>query len=104
MCYIEEDQVAFRSYPPQRRLGDNRYVDPPGALRDGNYCLARWHCHTEAAGSTELAGPGTDDLRYVDYFNCPLVILTHLNDKLCNVDYVSAEGVVIDLGNYQTTR
>ena len=48
----------------------------------------------------ELAGPGVDDLDFVEYCGCPLVIIIQIPYGRCNVDYVSSNGVVIDLGNY----
>jgi len=56
--------------------------------RDGSWRLA------------ELAGPGVDDLDFVEYCGCPLVIISQIPYGRCNVDYVSSDGVVIDLGNY----
>ncbi len=48
----------------------------------------------------ELAGPGVDDLDFIEYCSCPLVIITQIPYGRCNIDYVSSDGVVIDLGNY----
>jgi len=50
-----------------------------------------------------LAGPGVDDIGYVKYFCCPLLVVTYIDRDTFNIDYVSAEGIVIDLGNYLTS-
>lgn len=101
LCYLDEqNRVVFQAYTPGRRRGDNQFDESPQMIEDAAFCLARWHCHADSWRGPELAGPGVDDLNYAAYHNCPLVVITHVNDKICNVDYCTPEGVVIDLGNY----
>jgi len=128
LSFLKEGAVAFSAYPPVQRSGDNQYHEPPEMIADGVLCLARWHCHadphqeqTDQADGSEsrynlkedkvtfyggrwkgaaLAGPGVDDMGYVKYFGCPLLVVTYIDRDTFNIDYVSAEGIVIDLGNY----
>lgn len=98
--FLEQGEIVFKKYEPGRRQGDNQYVESAQMVREGVLCVARWHCHTDKWRSWELAGPGIDDLRYADWINCPVVVLTRLSEKKCNVDYFTPEGVVVDLGDY----
>jgi hypothetical protein len=127
LCFIKEGNVDFTGYPPIQRLGDNQYHESPAMIADGVLCLARWHCHADphaiqtnqAEESVSgfaitsdpavyrgrwkggaLAGPGVDDIAYGKYFNCPQVIVSYMDRDSFNVDYVTASGIVIDLGNY----
>ena len=100
LCFLEGKLIRFEQYRPRERLGDNQYVEGPQMAQDAALSLARWHLHVHAWRGEDLAGPGVDDLQYVAYFGCPLVVVTKIKEKVCNVDYVSAEGVVVDLGNY----
>ena len=101
LCFIiASDSIIFKKYQPGEVLGDNQYVESEHMLLEGALCLARWHCHIDSWLSKELAGPGSDDLRYAAWVNCPVVIFTCLGEDLFNADYLTPEGVVIDLGNY----
>ena len=128
LSFLKAGAVAFSAYPPVQRLGDNQYHESAEMIADGALCLARWHCHadphqeqTDQADRGEsqynlkedrgafyggrwkgaaLAGPGVDDMGYVKYFGCPLLVVTYIERDTFNIDYVSAEGIVIDLGNY----
>ncbi|MCK4628972.1 MAG: HEAT repeat domain-containing protein, partial [Sedimentisphaerales bacterium] len=100
LSFLEQDKIVFKKYEPGSRQGDNQYVESAQMVRDGVLCIARWHCHTDKWRSWELAGPGIDDLRYADWINCPVVVLTRLSEKKCNVDYFTPEGIVVDIGNY----
>ncbi len=100
LCFLERGEIVLNEYEPGRRQGDNQYVESAKMVQDGVLCVARWHCHTDQWRAAELAGPGIDDLRYADWINCPVVVLTRLSNKMCNVDYFTPEGIVVDLGNY----
>ncbi len=128
LSFMQKGKMEFREYPPQQRLGDNQYHESSEMIADGVLCLTRWHCHvdphqTRTAQADEgesqytikeekgpfgsgrwkgaaLAGPGVDDMEYVKFHGCPLVVVTYLDPDTFNMDYVSAQGIVIDLGNY----
>ena len=101
LCFIKNnDSILFKKYQPGEVLGDNQYVESEQMLLEGALCLGRWHCHTDRWLDKELAGPGSDDLRYSAWVNCPVVIFTYLGEDLFNADYFTPEGVVVDLGNY----
>ncbi|GEM_PF-1134507 len=128
LSFLHEGAVVFSTYPPARQLGDNQYHESSEMIADGVLCLARWHCHadphqtrTDQADGSEsqytlkeekgafyngrwkgaaLAGPGVDDMEYVNYFGCPLLVVTYIDRDTFTIDYVSAQGIVIDLGNY----
>ncbi len=100
LCFFEQGEIVLNKYEPGRRQGDNQYVESAKMVQEGVLCIARWHCHTDQWRGAELAGPGIDDLRYADWINCPVVVLTRISKKMCNVDYFTPEGVVVDLGNY----
>ena len=101
LCFLDDmGQVLFKPYPPGRRIGDNHYVESPEMTRQAPLCLARWHCHADPGRQKGLAGPGTDDLQYAAYHNCPLVVVTYVSENVVNVDYCNPEGLVVDLGNY----
>ena len=93
--------AIWREYPPGKRVGDNQYIESGELVDDAVLSLARWHCHTDPWRGEELAGPGIGDLRHASWCNSPGVVITHVNDKIFNVDYYTAEGVVIDIGNYK---
>ena len=100
LCFLAGGGLVFKSYDPGRCLGDNQYVESPLMMSEAVYSLARWHCHADSWRGRELAGPGPDDLRYAAYLDSPVVVITYVNDKTCNIDYFTPEGIVIDLGNY----
>lgn len=102
LCFLDRDtqRAVFRSYAPGSQLGDKQYVESWETLTAGVLSLARWHCHADPWRGAEVAGPGVDDMKFAAYVNSPVVILTYIDDKIFNVDYLSPEGVVIDLGNY----
>jgi len=101
LCFFDDSQkVRFQPYPPQSRGADNTYVESPQMLRDASLCLTRWHCHADRQKSNLLAGPGLDDLKFAEYYGTSLVIITYINAKILNVDYCTAQGDVVDLGNY----
>ena len=100
LCFLDRGEIVLNKYEPGRRQGDNQYVESAKMVQDGVLCIARWHCHTDQWRGAELAGPGIDDLRYADWINCPVVVLTRIGKKRCNVDYFTPEGIVVDLGNY----
>ena len=128
LSFLQAGRIAFRAYPPVQRRGDNQYHESPEMIAEGVLCLARWHCHadphqerTDQADWSEnyynlkddkgafygglwkgasLAGPGVDDMGYVQYFCCPLLVVTYIDQDTFNMDFVSAGGIVVDLGNY----
>jgi hypothetical protein len=100
LCLVDGERIEYKKYPPGKQVGDNQYVESPEMLREGMLALGRWHCHADRWGREELAGPGPDDLRYAEWINNPVVVFTRLEKGKCNVDYLTPEGVVIDLGNY----
>jgi len=128
LSFLQAGRVAFKAYPPVERRGDNQYHESAEMIADGVYCLARWHCHADThqertdqgavqerrsgvpgAGGVfssgrwrgaALAGPGVDDMGYVQYFRCPLLVVTYIDRETLNLDYVSGGGIVVDLGNY----
>ncbi|MBN1846744.1 MAG: hypothetical protein JW810_13755 [Sedimentisphaerales bacterium] len=129
LCFLKDARMEFRPYRPGRQGSDVAFHESAAMVADGLYCLARWHCHadshqqrtrqadysasrfsapdgSDAAGGhslwqgAELAGPGRDDLNYAAYINSPLVVISALGPNSCNLDYVTPEGIVIDLGNY----
>ncbi|MBN1435861.1 MAG: hypothetical protein JW936_02195 [Sedimentisphaerales bacterium] len=100
LCFLTDQQrVSFVPYP-SANANDRHYVDSGQALRDGIFCFARWHCHADVWAGTELAGPSPDDLVYAAYYNCPLIVISLLEQNAFGVDYCTPEGVVIDLGIY----
>ena len=100
LCFIEDGGISWKKYPPGKRLGDNQYIESDELIAEAAVCMARWHLHTDMWRGEELAGPGIDDLRHASWCNSPEVVITCVSDKKFNVDYYTAEGVVIDLGNY----
>ena len=100
LCLLEEGRVIFREYPAGRKGSDRLYIESEQLMRDSALCLTRWHCHADVRQRAELAGPGVDDVRYADYADSCIVVLTYLSEKKCNIDYLTPAGVVIDLGNY----
>ena len=94
------NNVIFQSYPPRSRGADNTYVESPQMVRDASLCLTRWHCHADREKSGLRAGPGLDDLKFAQYYGTSLVIITYINARILNVDYCTAQGEVVDLGNY----
>ena len=67
---------------------------------DALFSLSRWHCHSQNKNETSLAGPGLDDIQYAAYHNAPMLIFAALKGNAFNVDYLTPQGIVIDLGNY----
>jgi len=101
LCFLDDTQnVRFQTYTPQSRGADNTYVESPQMLRDASMCLTRWHCHADRQKSKQLAGPGLDDLKFAEYYGTSLVIITYINARILNIDYCTAQGEVVDLGNY----
>ncbi|MBN1765333.1 MAG: hypothetical protein JW860_08765 [Sedimentisphaerales bacterium] len=100
LCFLDNQRVIFKPFSPGRRQGQNQYVASEDMIHAAVMSLAQWHCHTDKWRNKELAGPGTDDMKYARWHNCPVVILTKVNDRIFNVDYLSPEGIVIDLGDY----
>ena len=129
LCYLRDSAVQFKAYEPGMRMGNSRYVESPCLLEDAVLCLSRWHCHTDGLSKgisaeyithayrplahlreydqsksswrmAELAGPGADDLYYAAHWNCSIVVVAFMADGGWNVDYVTPEGRVVDLGNY----
>ncbi|MBN2377099.1 MAG: hypothetical protein JXD22_11900 [Sedimentisphaerales bacterium] len=98
-CHADSHRIGYESdvdRPISRDRSGNRdiFQQPDDSHGTGDMgCNGSWRM-------AELAGPGVDDLDFVEYCGCPLVIITQLPYGRCNVDYVSSDGVVIDLGNY----
>jgi len=93
-------EVEFVEYQPRTKAGDNQYIESDELFSDAAMCLGRWHCHVDQWRGKELAGPGSDDIRYGRYVHTPIVVITLLDENMFNVDYLSASSVVLDLGNY----
>jgi hypothetical protein len=100
LCFLSEGQITLTPYPPDRRAGDNLYLEPAAMTVDATLCLARWHCHADPRRSAHAAGPGLDDLKFVASHDAIALVITRVNDTIFNVDYFTPEGIVIDLGNY----
>ncbi len=91
----------FRDYEPARRIGNQRYVESPKMIQESWFALARWHGHVIAGQEGQLCGPGMDDLRLIQEKQTQMVIISVVRKNCFNVDYITAQGQVIDLGNYQ---
>lgn len=108
LCFLKGERVDFEPYEPGDRVSANRYIESDEMVIDGCMSFARWHCHADPWRGSELAGPGVDDMAYATYVNNSVVIVTLLDfanlaggeATFCNVDYLSADGIVVDLGNY----
>jgi len=100
LCFLGQDGIIFKEYQPGQSNNDNQYVETLEMIQDSLDSVARWHCHTDRWRGRELAGPGADDMRYADWQDCPVVIITYIDNQKYNVDFLTPEGVVIDLGNY----
>ena len=102
--------TRWHCHADSHRIGYEPDVDGPSSRgRSGNRDIFQQSDDSLGTGDmsrngswrlAELAGPGVDDLDFVEYCGCPLVIITQIPYGRCNVDYVSSDGVVIDLGNY----
>ena len=100
LCFREKGKMVFRAYEPQRRAGDQRYIESPQMIQDSWFCLGRWHCHAVAGREGLHCGPGMDDLAFVQDKQSVMIIVSVVGSKCYNVDYVNRRATVIDLGNY----
>jgi len=107
LCFLEQNsshanspRVRFDPYPPALESGDHLFVEPPQMTFDALFSLCRWHCHSQNNNESSLAGPGLDDFHFGAYHNAPMLIFAALKNHAFNVDYLTPQGIVIDLGNY----
>jgi len=100
LCFLGQDEIIFKEYQPRQSNNDNQYVETLEMIQDSLDGVGRWHCHADRRRGKELAGPGADDMRYANWQDSPVVIITYIDNQKYNVDFLTPEGVVVDLGNY----
>ena len=102
LSFLEQDspQVRFVAYPPAQESGDHLFIEPTQMTLDALFSFSRWHCHSQNNNETSVAGPGLDDINFATHHNAPMLIFAALKENTFNVDYLTPQGIIIDLGNY----
>jgi len=97
---LQEETIHFKSLPPGEKAGDRKYILGLDAIRQSYDSLAIWHCHADQDEHHPAAGPGKDDLDFVRNLQQSMVVVSHVKMNSINVDYVSKDCMVVDLGVY----
>ncbi len=86
-------------FSPARSAGDHTYVTSDDLLaalyRRG---LAHYHFHAQRHDHADYAGPGEDDLRFVQHCGLLCLTLTFIDADHLNVDVSLPDGGVLDVG------
>jgi hypothetical protein len=97
---IREGDVHFIAFEPRERSSDLKYFLDLEMIQQSYDSLSLWHCHAFQDDNHPHAGPGVDDLDFLKRFQQSMLVISHVNNNSINVDYVSKDGKVVDLGVY----
>lgn len=95
------DAVFFPPRPTQR-INDMTFVASQDMMDASNRALAHYHLHANRVNNREYAGPSLGDLQYAARTGRTCVVFTTVGRGLINADVYTPEGVVIDLGVFNT--
>jgi hypothetical protein len=88
-------------YPPLYPENDQAYIAGDKLMDAVVEGLAPFHFHYHQIHNGEFAGPGIGDLAFTRNNSAHSVIITCLGAREFDVDYVTPNGAVVDLGVYQ---
>ncbi len=93
-------------YPPRaaQRRGDLMHIPTDDMIAQSDLTLAYYTFHAQETRNEDMAGPSQDDLNLAARLRRNYVVLTMIGDRRFDVDCLTPQGVVVDLGIVEAPR